>query len=746
MLKSMPAWCRWMAKHAYQLFAPLAALLFVAALAQIKMAEILEDQTVNARYRLRAPWDPPPDPRLVFVGIDQQSLDYLGAWPWPRSVHAGFLDEIADSDANPRVVAFDVLFSDDYDKVHDLKPANGGTDYDDTLAQAASMLPCVITGSMSLAPQKLGADEADAKRTKFELAQKSLTSPLTHIEGDLNKIRGSDIASFPVHPLRAVSLFGFANDESTSLDGIRRTIPIIVRVQDKVFPSLALQVLCQMLSVDPDMVEIHLGEYVKLRDISGKSWTIPIDASGLYTINYRKSIDLHNVSFFRLFQNLQKAVAGTPLPAECNVERKVVLIGQAAVGLSDLGPTPYTGRSPLSYVHLDVINNVLQRDYLTFIPLPWVIVGWLIVTWATLFRLSHAPLIESVLLPLNIALYYGAFAVIFGFWSIQIVLVWPALSYLAVNAGALVLRWYDEAQSRHQLRQMFSQMTSPDVLEHLLANPNNLNLGGSKRAVTIMFLDIRDYTTFSEGMDEVELIRQLNEFFERMVNCITEYRGTVHKFMGDAVMAVWGDIAAASGGIENDARNAIRAALLMRQELRKLNEERQAAGLMPLRIGIGLNHGTVVVGQIGATIRSDFACIGDAVNVASRLEGITKIFRTDIAIGESAQALLGDGFLTRRLGLVQLKGKKKPTVVYEVLAEKTDVSASALKEKTVVAYEQAFDDYLARRFKEAEAGFLSCETIEPGDYCVKKYLQLCREFLASPPDADWDGRTVMESK
>jgi adenylate cyclase len=325
-------------------------------------------------------------------------------------------------------------------------------------------------------------------------------------------------------------------------------------------------------------------------------------------------------------------------------------------------------------------------------------------------------------------------------------MVWPVFSYGGVVFGAIVVRWMNEYRAKTQLRQMFSQMTSPDVMEHLLAHPTNLKLGGSKRPVTILFLDIRAYTTFSEGMDEVELIRQLNEFFERMVNCIIKYQGTVHKFMGDAVMAVWGDIAAVSRGSENDARNAVRAALLMRRELSGLNQEREAANRIPLRIGIGLNHGTVVVGQIGATIRSEFACIGDAVNVASRLEGITKIFHTDLAVGESVQALLGDGFLCRRLGLVLLKGKLTPTVIYEVLAEKSDLSTSAMKEEAVVLYEQAFGLYLARRFKEAEADFLACEKIQPGDYCVERYLHDCREFLLTPPPSEWDGRIVMESK
>jgi adenylate cyclase len=748
MIKRVSVLARWAARHPYQLFAPLVALLLVAVFEQTKLAEILEDQSVNLRFRVRAPWDPPPDPRLVFVGIDEQSIDYIGRWPWPQNIEADFLNAIVNSGVNPRVVAFDILFSDDYDKFNNFKPTKAGVNYDQLLAQASTNLPCVITGSLSLAPQKIGADEADASRTKDELAQPSLTPPLTHIEGDAKEIFGSDIAALPIRPLRKVSLYGFVNDEKTSIDGIRRTVPLLVRLQGKLYPSLALQVLCQMLEVDPDNVDIQIGRYVKLTNASGKSWTIPMDAAGQYHINYRRSIEQNNVSFLRLFQNLYaKGTKNVPLPAQCDIDKKVLLIGQAAVGLTDLGPTPYNGIRALGYIHLDVINNVLQRDYLSFVPLSWIVIGWLIVTWATLFRLSHASLVESVVLPLNAVFFYGLFAVaIFWIWSIQITMVWPLLSYGGVIFGAIVVRWTEEYRARTQLRQMFSQMTSPDVMEHLLAHPTNLKLGGSKRSVTILFLDIRDYTTFSEGMDEEELIRQLNEFFERMVNCVIKYQGTVHKFMGDAVMAVWGDIASVSRGHENDAKNAVRAALRMRHELRSLNQVRQAANLIPLRIGIGLNHGTVVVGQIGATIRSEFACIGDAVNVASRLEGITKIFHTDLAVGESVRALLGDGFLARRLGLVLLKGKNTPTVVYEVLAERTDLASSAMKEEAVVIYEQAFDHFLARRFKEAEAAFLACENIQPGDYCAHRYRQACREFLLTPPPAEWDGRIVMESK
>jgi hypothetical protein len=212
-------------------------------------------------------------------------------------------------------------------------------------------------------------------------------------------------------------------------------------------------------------------------------------------------------------------------------------------------------------------------------------------------------------------------------------------------------------------------------------------------------------------------------------------------------MAAWGDIAAASLGPEQDARNAVRSALMMRRGLRELNEERKTEGLTPLRIGIGLNHGVgVLVGLIGASSQMEFTVMGDAVNTASRLEGMTKEFKTDLVVSEGVRQLIGDDFLVRRLGLIVFKGKTAPTVVYEVLAEKSDLAESKMSVESVARYEEAFDHFLARRFTRAEAGFLACEKEYPDDYCVKSYLQASHEFSIKPPPPEWDGRIVMETK
>ena len=732
----------WVRARRYHLLAPLVALAVVALFEQTWVAELLEDQTVNLRFRARAASDPQADSRLIFVGIDQESLDKFGRYPWRRTQIAHFLTSIAQANANPYAVAFDILYTE-----RSADPAD-----DVAMGNAAALLPNVITGALSVKSTGVSKDlpviQAAEEKTATDLKDPGLTRPFAHINGNVQKIGGSNIATLPVAPLREQSLFGFVNDEPSKVDYIRHSIPLLKRVRDQVYPSLDLQALCQMLNVDPDNVEVNVGKNVILRNASGKTWTIPVDEQGEYLINYRSNTSFRTISFGLLSAYLDTfLLKGTPIPPECNIEKKTLLIGEAATSLTDLGPTPLQAQSPLPYVHINVINNVLQHDYLKLIPWYWVVIGWSFITWPTLLRLKDAPLGEAVFMPIVMVVLYTVIAFgIFWLWSIQIALAWPVLSYGAVNFWGVVLRWREEQKGRQQLKAVFSQMVSPEILNHLLQHPENMKLGGLDRASTILFSDIRDYTKFSEGKTASEVMGQLNVYFGRMVECVFESKGSLHKFIGDAIMAAWGDIPEASKGPAVDAHNAVHSALLMRRRLRVLNEERQAQGLTPIRIGVGLNHGVVQAGMLGSEGRKEFTVIGDEVNVASRLEGITKEFHTDLAISESVRRLLGNAFLVRRLGFIQLKGKTKPTLVFEVLSEKSNLADARMTPEGVARYEEAFDHLLARRFAEAEAAFLACQKDYPDDYCVNEYLAASREFSANPPPSDWDGRIVMKTK
>ena len=735
--------------RSFALVAPLVALLLVALLQTSGFLQPVEDLTLNLRFKVRAPFDPPADPRLLLVGIDQQSIDYLGAWPWPRSIEADFLKSIAASGQSPRVVAFDLLLTDNFNQFHDAT-ATGPADADKMLGDAAGLLPSVITGAQTL-PFTGGLEDQqrEMQANAQALATAGPTAPLTHIVGDAAQIGGSPVALLPVAPLRAQSLFGFVNDTETSSAGTHYRLPLVIRTGKVVYPSLALQTICQILHVDPDHVTINVGKDVVLRNDEGKRWAVPIDERGEITINYRNPAGFASVNFKALLIALTGSqLHGTPIPPECNIEKKALLIGQVVDGgaATDIGPTPLQTRAPLVFTHFNVINDVLRGDYIFSVWWGWIALGYLAVTWTSLFGLRRASIVIGVAVPTAVIVFYALLTIgLFWRWSIELPVVWPMVAYYGVQVMRTLRLWLAEARSRQQIRGVFARMLSPEVMNHLLENPGALEMGGQKRAVTILFSDIRDYTKISENIEEAELVRQLNAYFEEMVDCVLRNGGTLHKFIGDAVMAVWGDIAASSHGIELDARAAVAAALEMRERLASLNILREADGLLPLRIGIGLNHGEVLAGQIGAAARSEFTVIGDAVNAASRLEGMTKEFRTDLAIGESVVELLDDTFLVRRLGLIQLKGKKKPLMVFEVLGrrEKND---SKWTDEDLTVYHEAFEQFLSRDFNAATNGFERCAQTHPQDSCVQRYLNAAREFNAAPPEEDWDGRVVMETK
>jgi adenylate cyclase len=741
--------------YGFALIAPLVALLFVALLEPTGWVQRLENLTISLRFQLRSPWDPPADPRLLLVGIDQQSLDLLGAWPWPRSVEADFLKSIAASGQNPSTVAFDLLLIDNYDK-YQVVNDKGKMGPDAALGDAAGLLPSVITGAQTFHYSGDAAGRRWAENATVQaLKSPGPTQPLTHIVGDARKIAGSSVALLPVAPLRAQSLFGFVNDIPSALDGVHYRLPMVVRVNRVIYPSLALQVLGQILQVDPDHIAVRVGRSVVMRNSSGKTWTIPINEAGEMEINFRDSARFQSVNFGRLFEAftdhakflLGQVKTDTPIPPPCEIDKKALLIGQVADGSAstDIGPTPLQARAPLVYTHFNAINDVLRGDYLREVPWGWVVAGYLLVSWLSLFGLRHVGIGWGVGIPtLVIALYALVVVALFWIWSVELAMAWPMLAYYGVQVVRGIRLWRAEAASREQIKGVFSRMLSPEVMNHVLSHPTGLELGGTMRHVTILFSDIRDYTKISENIETEELVRQLNVYFGEMVECVTANRGTFHKFIGDAVMAVWGDIASVSAGVEADARSAVDAALEMRARLVALNILRTADGLRPLRIGIGLNHGEVLVGQIGAAQRSEFTVIGDSVNVASRLEGMTKEFHTDLAIGESVEVLLGDGYLTRRLGRIQLKGKSKPMLVFEVLGKRGD--ETKWTDDDLRVYHDAFDHFLARDFEPATAGFTRCLERHPTDSCVRRYLDAAQHYHLTPPTEDWDGRVVMETK
>ncbi len=706
------------------------ALALFLVLLQVPFFQGIENKTIDLRFQLRAGSDKPADPNLVFINIDEPSLTIYGQWPWPRSFEGTFLQLL--STADPGIVAWDVLFTE----------AAADPKEDKSLADGASTVAPMITGAGLL-------DDSDPRAMAHNTSEPGLTEPLSHVHGDIRQLAyHSKGAKFPNPILGQVSLGGFVDSHPSRIDGIRRSMPLVVRVGDKVYPTLITQTLMQYWQLKPKEVWVTLGKSVDFHTLTDAGVvSVPINARGEFLINYRNPNSFFSLSYSAVANTLaQMAQEHAKWPYPRSLKDKIVLIGGSAQGLSDLGPSPLQGITPLPLTHLNVLSNILQHDFLTVAPWYWVALGWLLIAYASLALAARQSSISlAVIIPLGIVIVYAVIAYLFFRWrSFVLPLVWPIGAFFAVHGGSILLRWLEDQKSKAQIKSVFSSFVSDNVMNQLLKSPENVKLGGESKPVTIFFSDIRGFSTFAEGMTDQELISQLNEYFVRMVNRVLINDGTLHKFIGDAVMAVWGDVLPSD--IADDAKKAVRSALQQRRELVELNKLRQARGLFEFKIGMGLNHGTVVVGNIGAEGQKlEFTVIGDAVNLASRLEGVTKQFHTDLVIGESVRELIGEEFLLRTIGLLVVKGKTKPIRAYEVFEEFADPD-KIWDRDWVETYERGFNLYLERKFSEAIACFEKCLQLHPEDFCTNEYCQECREFAQNPPPDDWTGVLKLDSK
>lgn len=703
----------------YPLYAPIALLLVCLALASTGPARRFEFSLLDHLIKLRHRHEARADPRLFFVGIDDATQTKFGRWPFARVFHGELLGFL--SVAHPAVVTWDILFSEE-DAIND-----------DAFIQGIEMLgaPPVVLAASTTQPQS---------GTSVRGVDLGLTRPLTRVEGG-NALPNREWTLVPVPALRKVSFFGFA-DSAPELDGVRRKVPLVLKVGGQFLPSLPLQSLMQFWKLRPDQLRIVLGDAVYLEG-SGVRRRIPIDHNGEYWINYRDEEDgFLNGSYAQLHDSLGRQYRNEAVANSPDLSGKLIVVALTSTGSTEIGPSPLDERSLIPLSFMNVLDNILREDYLRIANAWFVWIGWLVAAYATVRIFEHlafprAVVVLSAAIAATLALIY----LLFVRANLWLPFGMPMLGFVTLQLAGTGRRLLQEQRAKRQIRNAFSSYLAPAVLEEVMKNPTELKRGGVRKPVTVLFSDIRGFTTWSESVSEEEFISQLNEYFTEMVACVHRHGGTLHKFIGDAIMAVWGD--AVSSGVEEDAQLALRTALDMRAALSRLNEKWQNENRAPHKIGIGLQHGEVLVGNIGSPQRMEFTVLGDAVNVASRLEGLTKQWHTDIAVGEQVRALAGDRFLFRTLGHFRLVGKQAATCVCALVRDLAP--AESVPEMTRV-YERAFLAYVAGDFINALAGFEQVLESEPSDHCANHYSKICREQLIAPSAEPWDAVHVSTTK
>ncbi|MEM6823321.1 MAG: adenylate/guanylate cyclase domain-containing protein, partial [Verrucomicrobiota bacterium] len=525
----------------------------------------------------------------------------------------------------------------------------------------------------------------------------------------------------------------------------RRQMPLVVRIQGRLYPSFTTQVLLRTWDVDAAEVTVKLGDKMVIQG-EYDYVEIPINERGEMLINYRPDLDIPRESFFQVAEDLYaKKESDVPLPEGFpDLEQKIILVGVTVQGLMDQATTPLASSTPPIYTYFQSINNILEKDFLTKVPPKITVIVFLIICWLTLLLFSTERVSLIVGIPLLTVIGYVVIALYF--FNVENMIVdffWPTMGFILIHIGSLTNKWIKQLYSEQQLKSVFSSYIAPTVMNQLLEDPENIKLGGVRKPVTVFFSDVRSFTTLSESMNEETLVTQLNEYFGDMVGCVNEYKGTLHKYIGDAIMAVWGDVVSKS--VEEDAQNAIHCALAMRIKLETLNEKWTKEERPNFRIGMGLNHGQVLVGNIGAQQRQEFTVIGDAVNLASRLEGVTKMYRTDLIIGETVYDLLEHQFLCRCLGNLIVKGKTKPVRTYEVL-DSLENPQSSWNPEWIIEYASGFELFMDRQFDAAIRRLETFLTFCPNDYVASTYVDQAKAFIDDPPPDDWQGEIILKSK
>jgi adenylate cyclase len=419
---------------------------------------------------------------------------------------------------------------------------------------------------------------------------------------------------------------------------------------------------------------------------------------------------------------------------------KIVLIGVTSPIEHDDYTVPISNQDmPGVEIHANLVQSILTKDYIYYqddISAIGIIFLFGLLTGLLLFKFRIH--IATILLIIIAIIYVFASIYIFDTGIIMKIL-YPILSISMVSFALVVVYYRTEERSRKWITSIFGKYVSPVVIDNLIKNPKMINLGGEKRNITIFFSDIRGFTSISEKLIPEELVHLLNEYLTEMTSIIIKDEGLVDKYMGDAIMAFWG----APLEQPNHAEKACSSSLEMMEKLREFQKKWKKEGIPSINIGIGLNSGDAIVGNMGSSSRFDYTAMGDNVNLASRMEGLNKIYGTNIVITENTQKVVKDKFETRKLDAVRVKGKKKPILIYELVSEKGKLNKK--QGDFIKHYEEGLKLYFEKKWKLAIKSFQTAIKIMD-DVASNELIKRCQEFSKKQPSKDWDGVWEMKTK
>ncbi len=680
----------------------------VVGLLQTHFFSSKELQTSDQLMLLRYQWKVDtrkPDSRIVFCAVDEPTVnDFEIRWPFPRDMHGHFLALLET--AKPRVVGWDVFFTEEHAIPIATPPAPAPAPPADPNAPATAQPPVatpteddILVEGASLIPRLVTASRRDDFRKRFTKEEILPTRPLTNVTGDISKLLSAKSAALPIPALRAKSTFGFADEETLSV--VRRTMPLMVNINGMVLPSLDMQILLQYWNVDPDKVVVKLGHEVVIPLPDGKESHIPIDERSNVIINYRgKVTDFANMSYSGMGKGLSDQLNNESSPARDQLpilKDNIVVIGVTIAG-NDAGVTPLDPDAPNVVTHLNVLNNILQNDFLR--PLSaWV---WVPIYAIFLFGLGYLMLLARFTTMLAFPIVAILMVAVFGFAllcfvNLQTPVAMPCVGILLLAIAVPSRGFFGVGREKEILKNAMRACLSEKVMNKMLAHPDNVKLGGEKHVITVMFCDIRGFTKYCDNKDSAEVMDVLNDYMEAMTQVVFKYDGTVDKYIGDCIMAFWN----APEAQADHAQRAVCCAMEMRYALANFKTKRAGLDIELFECGIGIHTGEALVGMMGSSIKRNYTAMGSTVNMGARLEALTKRLNERILISQATlDELVGDFPITDR-GEATVAGFAQPVHVYAVGADQDITSALQVGRTLAEKQEYTADEVTAPIWKPA---------------------------------------------
>ena len=736
----------------------------------------IEQRTLDARFALRG--KRAVDPRIVIVGIDDKTLQTIGSFPLPRSNYALLVRQLKQSGAS--VIGFDVTFptaasSEALDVLARLQneiktsaPANlqnkalqnkiqqlqQRSDIDAQFAAALKDAANVVLGHLFLSAERSKFSDPKLAEAYFNIAWAKAFPQVLKVKSgnhdfDLSQawIQGGGPVAAGVEAnlpklAEAAASYGFFNITPDADGTIRRAL-FVIRYQDQdFFPSLDLQVLRQYEDIPDQQIAAYIG--------AGGIERIKFGSHDLHPWQNATSLINYVGPYHSYPQYSMVDVISGVMPPDA-FHGKIVFVGGTALGIGDLRNTPFEkqGSGYMGVeIHANILDNLLHsaepaRTFLIrgfkeeIVDIAFIIFfGIGLGLWCGRSR----PLVATLATLVTLAAFSGFVYFGFAHWGRWYSFVVPAGTLVASYASITSFRVIHEEREKRKIRKTFSQYLSPGVIALIEKDPQKyIRPGGEVQDLTVMFSDIRDFTSLSEGLTPDDLVHLLNQYLSAMTDILFRNLGTLDKYIGDAIMAFWGS----PFPQKDHAHSACLCALEMIAALEDLNRKWAKEGRRPISIGIGLNTGPVNVGNMGSDKRLAWTVMGDNVNLASRLEGMTKQYRSRVIISEGTYGQVAHQFVAREVDRIRVKGKKQPVVIYELLAP---ISERQTHATLLAQYNAALDVYRSQNWHEAAGKFGELLAAYPDDGPTQVLLQRCLEFIEEPPDPDWDGVYVMKSK